>query len=428
MSGAEILVSGATGRTGGAAIAELLKMGRHVRAYVRSDGEQASALREQGVEIALGDFTDIDAIRAAMEGVRSAYFLYPIAPGILGAAAYFAEAAKEAGVTAIVNMSQISARRESASHAAQDHWVSERIFDWSGVPTTHLRPTFFADWLVYPHFAKEIWAKKKIEFPFANGRHAPIASEDQGRVIAHILADPKGHEGKIYTLHGPVEMNQTEIAAAMSEVLGSRIDYAPTSIEAFKDRMENLYKFPSLPRAASGRSRPELSGRNLLGRERCRRDDHRDAATHCPAVHRSEPSCVRLNMGADKGDRKMSQAKAERHPFLDDLTADAELIRPPLRGPVIGRDEIRLAVGAVGRFYASQTPTFLQSVGPRLFLEYEAHLTNGEKLSAVVVVDRNPDGSVPRVSVRMSPLGAVLSLAAHLREALSKRLPDDLFL
>jgi NAD(P)H dehydrogenase (quinone) len=244
MNGTEILVSGATGRTGGAAIAELIKMGRSVRAYVRSDGERASALRKQGLEIAVGDFTDIDAIRAAMEGIRSAYFLYPIAPGIIGAAAYFAQAAKEAGVTAIVNMSQISARRESASHAAQDHWVSERVLDWSGVPTTHLRPTFFAEWLVYPHFAKEIWAKKRIEFPFANGRHAPIASEDQGRVIAHILADPRGHEGKIYTLHGPVEMNHTEIAAAMSAVLGARIDYAPTSIEAFKDKMENSYKFP----------------------------------------------------------------------------------------------------------------------------------------------------------------------------------------
>jgi NAD(P)H dehydrogenase (quinone) len=244
MSGTEILVTGATGRTGGAAIAELIKMGRSVRAYVRSDGEQAAALRKQGVEIAVGDVTNIDAIRAAMEGIRSAYFLYPIAPGILGAAAYFAQAAKEAGVTAIVNMSQISARRESASHAAQDHWVSERVFDWSGVPTTHLRPTFFAEWLVYPHFAKEIWAKKRIEFPFANGRHAPIASEDQGRVIAHILANPKGHEGKIYTLHGPVEMNHTEIAAAMSAVLGARIEYAPTSIEAFKDKMGNLYKFP----------------------------------------------------------------------------------------------------------------------------------------------------------------------------------------
>ena len=244
MNKADILVSGATGRTGGAAIDTLLAMGKRVRAYVRSDDERAAALRQRGVAIAVGDFTDIDHIRAAMEGISSAYFLHPIAPGIITAAAYFAQAAKEAGVTAIVNMSQISARRESTSHAAQDHWVSERVFDWSGVAATHLRPTFFAEWLIYPHFAKEIWAKKKIEFPFDNGRHAPISADDQGRVIAHILAKPAGHEGKIYTLHGPVEMNHTEIAAAMSEVLGAKIEYAPTSIEVFKQKMEQLYKFP----------------------------------------------------------------------------------------------------------------------------------------------------------------------------------------
>jgi uncharacterized protein YbjT (DUF2867 family) len=244
MSQADILVSGATGRTGGVAIDELLKMGRSVRAYVRTDDDRADVLRKRGVDIAVGDFTNIDDIRAAMEGIRSAYFLHPIAPGIICAAAYFAQAAKEAGLEAIVNMSQISARRESKSHAAQDHWISERVFDWSGVPTTHLRPTFFADWLVYPHFAKEIWAGKKIEFPFADGRHAPIAADDQGRVIAHLLANPEGHGGKIYTLHGPVEMNHTEIAAAMSEVLGTRIDYAPISIEEFRTRMENRYQFP----------------------------------------------------------------------------------------------------------------------------------------------------------------------------------------
>jgi uncharacterized protein YbjT (DUF2867 family) len=244
MSSEKILVSGATGRTGGGAIDELLKTGKSVRAYVRSDDERAAALRRRGIDIALGDFTSIDDIRAAMEGISSAYFLHPIAPGIISASAYFAEAAKEAGVKAIVNMSQISARRDSTSHAAQDHWVAERVFDWSGVATTHLRPTFFADWLIYPHFAKEIWAKKKIEFPFENGRHAPISTEDQGRVIAHILANPTGHEGKVYTLHGPTEMNHTEIAAVMSEALGARIEYAPTSIEEFKLKMENLYKFP----------------------------------------------------------------------------------------------------------------------------------------------------------------------------------------
>ena len=124
----------------------------------------------------------------------------------------------------------------------------------------------------------------------------------------------------------------------------------------------------------------------------------------------------------------MPHSQDERHPFLDDLTADAELISSVLRGPVTGRDDVRLVVNAVGSFYASQRPTFVQTVGARLFLEYEAVLTIGESLSAVVVVDHNPDGSVPRVSVRMSPLGSVLSLATHLREQLSKQLPETLFL
>jgi hypothetical protein len=122
----------------------------------------------------------------------------------------------------------------------------------------------------------------------------------------------------------------------------------------------------------------------------------------------------------------MSHPQTERHPFLDDLTADAQRISSVLRGPVTGRDAIRRVVDAVGTFYASQTPTFVQDVGSRLVLEYEATLTSGEKLSAAVIVEHNPDGSVPRVSVRMSPLGAVLSLAAGLRERLSKQLPETL--
>lgn len=241
MSNAEFLVTGASGRTGGNAIDELLNMGRRVRAYLRSDGDKAAALRDRGVEIAIGDYSNIDAIRDAMDGIKGAYFLHPMAPGVVEASVFFAQAAKEAGVRSIVNMSQISARRDSLSHAAQDHWIAERVFDWSGVATTHIRPTFFAEWLV--QFAKEIWANKKIEFPLADGRHAPISTEDQGRVIANLLANPEGHAGKTYTLHGPVEMSHTEIAAAMSAVLGTEITYAPMTIPQFKDRMETVYKF-----------------------------------------------------------------------------------------------------------------------------------------------------------------------------------------
>jgi hypothetical protein len=51
-----------------------------------------------------------------MEGVSAAYFVYPLIPGLIDATAYFAQAAREAGLRSIVNTSQISARRESKSH------------------------------------------------------------------------------------------------------------------------------------------------------------------------------------------------------------------------------------------------------------------------------------------------------------------------
>ncbi len=160
----------------------LLESGHTVRALVHTRDNRSEALAEAGAEIVLGDLRDFNSVRAALEGVRSAYFVFPIEPGILQGTAYFAQAAKEAGVQAIVNMSQATARRIAKSHAAQDHWIAERVFDWSGVPVVHLRPTFFAEWLLY-------WAgfikAGILPLPFGTGRHAPIAAEDQARVIAN---------------------------------------------------------------------------------------------------------------------------------------------------------------------------------------------------------------------------------------------------
>jgi uncharacterized protein YbjT (DUF2867 family) len=134
--------------------------------------------------------------------VQRAYFVYPIRPGILQATAYFARAANEAGVDGIVNMSQKSAREDAKSHAATDHWLSERVFDWSGLTVAHIRPIYFAEWLLY--LAPMIEAGL-LHLPLGTGKHAPIAAEDQGRFIAGILEDPAAHQGKIYPLFGPVE-------------------------------------------------------------------------------------------------------------------------------------------------------------------------------------------------------------------------------
>ncbi len=68
---------------------------------------------------------------------------------MIHATGYFAQAAKEAGVKGIVNLSQISAREDAKIHSSQDHWISVRVFDWSGLTVAHLRPTYFAEWLLY---------------------------------------------------------------------------------------------------------------------------------------------------------------------------------------------------------------------------------------------------------------------------------------
>ncbi|AWY38426.1 NAD-dependent epimerase/dehydratase family protein [Pseudomonas putida] len=237
MTQATILVTGATGDTGRRTIEILTAKGVPVRALVRKEDERSAELRAMGAEVVLGDLLDLNAVRSALEGIRAAYFVYPIAPGLIDATARFAQAAKEAGVEAVINMSQISARREAKSNAALDHWTAERVFDWSGLAVTHLRPTYFAQWLTYPHWRSHIRDKDQIRLPFGDGRHAPIAAEDQARLIAAILQDPTPHQGKSYTLHGPVELSQQGVADAIGEVLGRKISYQPISIEEYKEEL-----------------------------------------------------------------------------------------------------------------------------------------------------------------------------------------------
>ena len=140
----KVLVTGATGDTGRATVKELLARGHKVRALAHGQDDRSKRFQERGVEVVYGDLLDFGQVRAALLGAQRAYFVYPIRPGILQATAYFAQAAKEAGVDGIVNMSQKSAREDARSHAATDHWLSERVFDWSGLTVAHIRPTYFA--------------------------------------------------------------------------------------------------------------------------------------------------------------------------------------------------------------------------------------------------------------------------------------------
>ncbi len=65
------------------------------------------------------------------------------------------------------------------------------------------------------------------------GRHAPLAAEDQGAVIAAILADPTGHAGKVYPLYGAVELDSLEVAEIIGKTLGKEVRYEKTTPEQF---------------------------------------------------------------------------------------------------------------------------------------------------------------------------------------------------
>src|SRR5262245_21927671 len=248
----KVLVTGATGDTGRATIDELLAHGQQVRALAHGKDERSKRLEDRGVEVVYGDLLDFNQVRAAVSGVRRAYFVYPICPGIVQATAYFAQAAKDAGLDGIVNMSQVTARPDAKSHASTDHWLAERVFDWSGLNVAHLRPTYFAEWLLY--VAPMIRAGL-LHVPFGTGKHAPIAAEDQGRVIAGILDDPAAHKGAIYPLYGPVEYTYAGTAKLLSRILGKSVEYKQIPFDSFLGMMKN------------GRTQPSAgaSARNLYG-------------------------------------------------------------------------------------------------------------------------------------------------------------------
>lgn len=124
----------------------------------------------------------------------------------------------------------------------------------------------------------------------------------------------------------------------------------------------------------------------------------------------------------------MSGTDTTRHPFLDDLTHEAELTGSVLRKAVRGRENVRSVVETVGKLYSSQAVTFLNNAQGRTFLQYDAVLRNGLSLQAVAVIERNDDGSVSRVNVSMSPLASVLSLSAQLGVQLGQDLGGDYFL
>lgn len=223
MTRTRVLVTGATGKIGGAVAAQLLENGVSTRALVHRDDRRAARLRDLGAEVVVGDMLDIQQVQAAVDGVDRLFFNPPYHPHGLDSAVSFAVAARRAGVDAVVALGQWLASPEHPSLMTRHHWLSDKLFEL--LPdTAHVAvdPGFFADnyFQVLP-VAVQLGV---LPMPRMGARlNAPPSNEDIARVAVGALLDPHRHDGRAYRPTGPKLLSGKDIAEAIGEAMGRQI-------------------------------------------------------------------------------------------------------------------------------------------------------------------------------------------------------------
>ncbi|HZS58175.1 MAG TPA: NmrA family NAD(P)-binding protein [Gemmatimonadaceae bacterium] len=227
-----ILVTSAAGRTGSVAVRELLRQGFPVRALVRRLDARAESLRAAGAEIVVGNLFDYGDLERALVGIQRAYHCPPFAPNLLHGTMLFAIAAEQAKLEVVAWMSGWNPHPSHPSAFTREHWITNQIVRWMpSVDAIYVNPGIFA--YVYFLGIPVIVNLGIFTAPFGEGLNAPPSNEDIGRVAAAVLAHPDDHIGRSYRPTGPALISPRDAAAAMARVLGRRVTYRPSTINAF---------------------------------------------------------------------------------------------------------------------------------------------------------------------------------------------------
>jgi uncharacterized protein YbjT (DUF2867 family) len=221
MTNTRVLVTGATGKIGGAVAAQLLEKGVATRALVHRDDGRADRLRALGAEIVVADMFDIQQVAAAVDGVDRLFFNPPYHPHALDSAVGFAVAARRSGLEAVVALGQWLASPEHPSLMTRHAWLIDKLFALlPDAAHVAVDPGFFADnYLNLVPMAAQLGV---LPVPTA-GRNAPPSNEDIARVAVGALRDPHRHDGRAYRPTGPTMLSGAEIADAVGEAFGRRV-------------------------------------------------------------------------------------------------------------------------------------------------------------------------------------------------------------
>lgn len=238
-----ILVTGATGHFGNAAINFLLEKGieaSQILAMVRNE-QSAEDFKKKGIGVVIGDYDNYASLVSAFKGVEK--ILFVSGSDIvkrLSQHQNVINAAKETGVKHIIYTS-FQRRNETETSplwiVAQSHIQTEKWLKESGIDYTILKNNLYMDFL--PGFIGEkVLETGVIYVPAESGKVSAVLRSDMAEAAANILAT-SGHAGKEYDFTNTQAVSYQEIAEAISEVSGKTIHYISPSVEDYATTLTN---------------------------------------------------------------------------------------------------------------------------------------------------------------------------------------------
>ncbi|MGE4291189.1 MAG: SDR family oxidoreductase [Desulfovibrio sp.] len=223
-----ILVTGATGNVGGAALKALLDKGADVVAAVH-DPAGADALRAAGAEVRHMDLADPESMAQALEGVERLFFILPLHEEMRRWGSGLVHAAREAGVSLIVRSSSMGADANAHYQLGKLHGGVDAEIEASGIPHVVLRPcTFMQNYLALGPLLRETGV---LPVPEGKGRSSFVDARDVGACAAEALLRPDEFVGTILMVTGPEALDNYQVAEILSDASGREIAYREGDIE-----------------------------------------------------------------------------------------------------------------------------------------------------------------------------------------------------
>ncbi|MFY0572151.1 NmrA/HSCARG family protein [Archangium lansingense] len=240
-----VLVTGATGKQGGALARLLLKRGHRVLAFVRSpDSPAAQELAERHAELVAGDFDDPESLERAMQDVDAVFAMAtPFQGGGLEGEVrhgrHLIDAAKLARVRHFLYSSVAGANENTGiPHFETKHVVEEHLRR-SGLPYTIVAPVFFMENFLGPSFAQRLHeGVLSLPLPPHQGlQMVPMA--DLAAFCARVMEWPEELFGKRFEVASD-EVTGEQAAALISYVSGHKLHYEETPLDTVRSANEDL--------------------------------------------------------------------------------------------------------------------------------------------------------------------------------------------